>query len=138
MFLHITGRRLIGQPDVISHLNAVEEVVTAPKQTRDYRPPSAVRDDLPGTYTLVFELLGKLIAICAQEQRAHSRLLGWLRLWDDRCWVAWHVPGRSGQIRLVGGGDGFVQRNHSVASEGLANLCHESNSRLPVLPIVTL
>ena len=74
MCLHVTGRRLIRQPDVISHPNAVEEVVAAPKQTRNYHPPSAVRDDLPGTYTLVVEFLGKLAAIRAHEERARSRL----------------------------------------------------------------
>src|SRR6516164_2448749 len=129
MCLHITGCRLIGQPDVISHLNAVEEIVAAPIQTRNYYPPSAVRDDLPGTYTLVFEPLGKLAAIRAQEERAHSRLPGWLSLrLDYWYWVVRHVPGWWRKNRLVCRRDGFVQWYHGVASDGLANLCHEPNS----------
>src|SRR5262249_39704016 len=88
MCLYITRRGLIGQPDVISHLDAVEEVVAAPKQSRN-RPPSAVRNYLPGTNTLVPELLGKFVAICAHE-RAHSLLLGWLWLrLDGGCRVGW-------------------------------------------------
>src|SRR5262245_25316996 len=97
MCLYFTRSRSIGQPNVISHLNAVEKVVATPKQVWNYRPPSAVRNYLPGTNALVPELLGKLVAICAHDERAHSRLVGWLslRLWTgDRCWVVWHVPGR--------------------------------------------
>src|SRR5215468_3561158 len=111
MRLHVTGRRLIRQPDVISHLNAVEEVVAAPKQTWNYHSPSAICDDLSSAYALVPNLLGKFVATCGREKRAHSRLLGWLwlRLWlDDWCRVIWHVPRRRWESRLVCGRDRFA------------------------------
>ena len=53
-------------PDVVSHVDTVE-TTAAPKQTRNYHPPSAIRDDLSCTNALVFEPRGKLLVICAHD-----------------------------------------------------------------------
>ncbi len=52
-------------PDVISHKDTVEPVITGPKQTRSYDPPSPISDDLSRTNPLVSEPRSKLIVIYA-------------------------------------------------------------------------
>src|SRR5437667_192198 len=47
---HIAGRWLVGVPDIISHVDAVETIVTAPPKPPlgiDQDPPGPVSDDLP-------------------------------------------------------------------------------------------
>jgi hypothetical protein len=53
---HISGGWLVGVPDVIFYEHAVEVVITAPKPTRLNHPPRSVRDDLPQTKAVVFEV----------------------------------------------------------------------------------
>ena len=74
MGLHVTRSWLMGQPDVISDKNAVEQVIAPPEPTRGYNPPSTIRDDLSRTNTLVPERVGKLLTICTWR-REHVRYL---------------------------------------------------------------
>jgi len=46
----------------------VQSVITGPKQTRSYHPPSPISDDLSRTNPLVFEPRSKLIIIYAHNR----------------------------------------------------------------------
>jgi hypothetical protein len=55
-------------------MNAVEQIVTPPKQSRRYHPPCPICNNLSGANTLVLEPVGKLLLVYAQE-RDHVRYL---------------------------------------------------------------
>jgi hypothetical protein len=70
---HIAGGWLIGMPDIVSHMDAVEPIIAAPKQARNYHPPSTIGDNLSRTNALVFEPRGKLVVIWAPDHGPPAR-----------------------------------------------------------------
>src|SRR5262249_36470576 len=122
---HIARCWLIGMPHVIPHVDTVETIVAASKQTRNYRPPSPISDDLSRTNALVFEPPRKLVLI-----RPHSR--------DPRTVLVRRLRFRLGSgSRVVGRFVGWrwqnwfrgrrywlVQRYHRIAPNRLSNLRH--------------
>src|SRR6266567_9335577 len=75
---HIAGRWLNEVPDIISHVDAVETIITAPPKPPariDQDPPSPVSDDLPHANALMSEPRSKVLVIWAHDHGPPSRYL---------------------------------------------------------------
>src|SRR5262249_12269824 len=122
---HIARCWFIRMPNVIPHEDTVETIAAASKQTRNYRPPSSISDDLSRTNALVFELPRKLVLIRPHRRDPRTVLVRRLRFrlgngsrvvgrFAGRRWQNWF---RSRRYRLV-------QRYHRIAPNRLSNLRH--------------
>src|SRR6266487_4245694 len=71
--MHIAGGWLVKVPDVISHEDAVQTVIAAPKPTRVNYPPRPVCDDLSYSKALVLEGSRKLVLIPVYDHDNHGQ-----------------------------------------------------------------
>ena len=75
--LHITGGWLVGEPDIISHINAAKPVIAIVKPIRGYHAPSTIRNDLSRANALVFEPPSKLVVTWVHYVNEPDRHLGY-------------------------------------------------------------
>src|SRR6266566_3150608 len=122
---YISGGWLVGVPDVIFYKHAVEAVIAAPKPTRLNHPPRSVRDNLPDTKAVVFEVPRNPIFTRAHARRGRSRpsLLRWLRFRvGSRRRFLRRFAGRAHWLRS--GRHRLFQRYDSISSNGRSDLSH--------------